>query len=234
MLSKLKPGKKFKQKILFFLIFLIIALLTYRINLFNIKGSKCHFSAWSFIGAFPPSFTGPFMGTVTIFLIQLYYRWGHHLSLFSILRFFIFPITSLYLFGFQNKTLKSFIFIIPLLAFIIYNLHPNHSLIYSMIWLIPILSPFLSESRFVKMLSTTLTAHAIGSTMFIYLFPTTRNFWISLIPHVIIERAVLALGMLVFFTMFATLFDLLSMETMFRTDSVLPAVKKIIFYTKLV
>ena len=87
--------------------------------------------------------------------------------------------------------------ILPVLSFILFVLHPvgGQAWCYTLYWIIPcILSISQLEQPFVKALTATFVAHAVGSVIWIYTVPMTAEQWLGLIPVVAIERFCFALG----------------------------------------
>jgi hypothetical protein len=91
--------------------------------------------------------------------------------------------------------------VLPLLAIIlfVFNSVGKQSFLYSFYWFIPVGLYFFerinnNSSLFLKSLATTFIAHAVGSFIWLYLIPTTSVYWISLIPVVLVERIIFALG----------------------------------------
>ncbi len=194
----------------FTLLFVAFAILSYHVRIFKIWGAEGSFSAYSFFGALPSAFLGPIFGVISIIFSQLLHRVieGKALftSLFGLARFFIMPIASLY-FAYYNKT--KLVSLIPVLFFILFVIHPSSSIFYALYWLIPIVSPFISKNLFLRSLSTTFVAHAVGSTAFIYLIKSTPEFWISLIPVVALERLTFGAGIAFSYLLFTNLLNAL-------------------------
>jgi hypothetical protein len=71
---------------------------------------------------------------------------------------------------------------------------------YSLFWLIPIMIALINKKTlFLQALGSTFTAHAVGTAIWIWATPTTPAFWLMLVPIVIIERSVFALGTVVMY-----------------------------------
>lgn len=88
--------------------------------------------------------------------------------------------------------------LMPLTAIVLFISNPiGHQVwAYSLFWLIPMVIALLNKkSLFLQALASTFTAHAIGTVIWIWAVPTTPAFWLMLVPLVIIERLVYALGM---------------------------------------
>ncbi len=52
----------------------------------------------------------------------------------------------------------------------------------------------MRENLFMKSLGATFTAHAIGGALWVWAFGLTRDMWLTLIPQVVIERTLMAIG----------------------------------------
>ncbi len=90
--------------------------------------------------------------------------------------------------------------LLPIACMILFLIHPigNAVWIYAMYWLIPIVLYFVNTKNiFAQALGSTFTAHAVGSVMWLYMMPMSIAFWYALIPVVLIERLLFALGMVV-------------------------------------
>lgn len=89
------------------------------------------------------------------------------------------------------------ILLVPLLSIIAFNLHPVGRTVwfYSLFWFIPLFVwPLRQRFLVARSLGSTFTAHAIGGAVWIWAFNLPAVVWISLIPVVILERSVFALG----------------------------------------
>lgn len=87
---------------------------------------------------------------------------------------------------------------VPAACAVMFAAHPvgYEALIYSIFWLIPMAVYFSNnKSLFATALGSTFTAHAIGSVIWLYTVPMISEQWINLMPLVVFERCVMALGM---------------------------------------
>ncbi|MFH1254960.1 MAG: hypothetical protein V1667_00565 [bacterium] len=113
----------------------------------------------------------------------------------TVIRFFPALFAVVY-FSSKSKT----ILFVPAVAIIAFNFHPIGRTVwfYSAYWLIPIACYFL-RNRFIlaRSLGATFTAHAVGSTLWLYVFNLPAAVWISLIPIVAMERSLFAVGITV-------------------------------------
>ncbi len=98
----------------------------------------------------------------------------------------------------QNKENTKSSVLIPLAAISLFVLHPVGAQVWyfaAMFWSIPIITKvFFAENLLAKSLGATMTAHAVGGSMWIWAFPTTAAYWNALIPVVAFERSMFAIG----------------------------------------
>ncbi len=102
----------------------------------------------------------------------------------------------------KNQFMKQFVLycLVPLFCMALFNSHPVGRLayLYSLYWLIPASLFFLqrllpqSLQLFSIALTSTFLAHALGSVLYIYMYPTTSAFWLALLPVVAFERLLFA------------------------------------------
>ncbi len=105
-------------------------------------------------------------------------------------------------FGAIKKSLhKKISIIIPLICMALFMVHPigREAWVYSLYWLIPVIAKLFSKNLFFRSLGATFTAHAIGSTIWLYSIPMTSMQWLGLIPIVALERLLFAIGISVSF-----------------------------------
>jgi len=114
---------------------------------------------------------------------------------------------------FKTKFLKFFLSVIlPLLCMLSFVVHPvgGRAAVYSLYWLIPIVSYgvqfFRARSLFLTSLSGAFITHAVGSVMWLYFVPTIPSKWIVLVPIVAVERLMVAAAGVVVFAFFKPLF----------------------------
>ncbi|MBI2327993.1 hypothetical protein HYU92_06775 [Candidatus Curtissbacteria bacterium] len=89
------------------------------------------------------------------------------------------------------------VFLVPLIAIISFNIHPIGRSVwyYSLFWLIPVVMwRFKERFLLARSLGATFTAHAVGGAIWIWAFNLPAAVWVSLIPVVILERSIFALG----------------------------------------
>jgi len=95
-------------------------------------------------------------------------------------------------FGLKGKKM-AVVFPVCMILFLI---HPigRQAWLYPMLWIIPLMATFAKKRLILNSLGATFTAHAVGSTIFLYAFGLTPQIWLGLIPVVLIERGVFAIG----------------------------------------
>ena len=195
-----------KKHLLFILLFALIALIAQQINFSKVIGAEQqYFTFFQFIGPIAGSFLGPIFGIAAIFAAQLsdLFIAGKAFSFINIFR--LFPMLfAAYYFGTKKKHLS---IVVPAICMALFWVHPigAQAWFYALYWLIPIgIALFLKKNLFFKSLGATFTAHAIGSTIWLYTIPMTTQQWMMLMPVVAYERLFFALGISVSFVVFTT------------------------------
>lgn len=87
--------------------------------------------------------------------------------------------------------------VIPAVCMMLFMVHPIGSQVfyYSFYWLIPVSLYFVPRSIYTRSLSATFIAHAIGSVVWLYFRGLDVSVWNMLMPVVIVERLLMATGM---------------------------------------
>lgn len=123
-------------------------------------------------------------------------------SLFSLSIPFVFFLRRLPLvvatLALQKKTFHFFV-ILPILAMMLFSIHPvgGQVFYYSWYWFIPIgCYFFVQDTMPSRALAASFIAHAIGSVIWLYLGQIPAHVWHGLIPLVIVERLIIAVGMI--------------------------------------
>lgn len=190
-----------KNKLISLLIFIVLGFVLLQIPVNTLVGSKVKFTLFDLFAPTSGAFLGTGFGIVAVFLMQLVNLFLHGLSAIdkgSIIR--LFPtLFGVWFFALRQKSSPNsrWILIVPILAMIAFNLHPIGRTVwfYSLFWLIPILVwPFKEKFLLLRSLGATFTAHAVGGAIWIWVFNLPAAVWISLIPVVIMERGIFALG----------------------------------------
>ena len=93
--------------------------------------------------------------------------------------------------------------LVPLACIVLFNVHSVgvQAFYYSFYWLIPVALYFVKEKNiFMHAVASTFIAHAVGSVLWLYWLPMQPAMFAALMPVVIIERFVMASGMVVVHT----------------------------------
>ncbi len=201
----LKFSKTMNKKSFYFVtLFAVIGLIALQIPIFKMHGAKAAFTLYDFLSPISGSFIGTIPGMLAVFSVQIL-----NVMLFksgvwdtaSIVR--LFPV----LFGvwyFSKKDSRVGI-IVPLLAMLVFNLHPQGraAWMYSLYNLIPIVCYALRDRfLFARSLGATFTQHGVGGALWVWTFNMPAAVWISLIPQVAMERLAMAIGIMIAYRVF--------------------------------
>ena len=196
------------KRIIFILIFFVVVLIGKNINFSAVIGKESQFfTLFQFFGPVAGSFLGPVFGIVAVAFSQLadVFIMGKSWTLINLLR--ILPMLfAVYYFGSKKKYWGA---VVPVICMVLFILHPIGQQVwfFSLFWLIPILGKILPNNLFFRSFGATFTAHAIGSTIWLYTVPMAASTWISLVPVVVYERFVFGLGIAGSYLLFNTVLD---------------------------
>jgi len=184
-----------KKNLLFIAIFAIFGFIALQIPVTQVMGSKVKFTVYDAFAPVAGSFIGSIPGVIAVFLMQLFNFLVHGARIEdagTIIRFFPALFAVLY---FSKKGKINLI--VPALAIAAFIAHPIGRMVwyFPLFWLIPIAAYFFRD-RFLlaRALGATFTAHAVGGALWIWVFALPAQVWNSLIPVVIAERLLFALG----------------------------------------
>lgn len=153
------------------------------------------FSGFSLAGPLVGLYSGLGFGAGLFFLRRVVHCLYMGSSLFSPFSFYL-PTCAA---GLYFKTSSFWIRVaVPVLCMILFVVHPvgQEAWYYAAYWLIPVaLYIAQSQTAFATALGATFVQHAVGSVLWLYVMPTTATLWASLMPIVLVERLVCALGM---------------------------------------
>ncbi len=184
-----------KQKILFAVIFTILGFIALEVKLTNLAGSKASFTLFDAFAPIAGTFLGGGIGIISVVAMKIINGFVHRADMVDI-GFVIRLIPILFAVLYFASKRKSFL-IVPLLAIVAFNLNPvgRQVWFFSLFWTIPIICHFFRE-RFLlaRALGATFGAHAVGGAIWVWMIPLPASVWIGLIPVVIIERSLFALG----------------------------------------
>jgi len=199
---KLKIGRR---RLLFLAVFVILGIVALQIPVNVLEGAKVKFTLFDLFAPVSGAFLGGLVGVFAVILMQLANVIFHGFSgiqtdsilkLVATLRFLPLIFGVLY-FVLKNKKNDKWILVVPLLSIAAFILHPIGRTVwfYSLFWLIPLFVwPLRSRFLIARSLGSTFTAHAIGGAVWIWAFNLPAAVWVSLIPVVVLERSIFALG----------------------------------------
>ena len=190
-----------KKRIAFVIIFAALGFLAMQVPFTELVGSKVKFTLFDFIGPIAGGVVGSVWGVVTVFLMQLG-NWAFHgftLDAGTLVRFFPMLFGVLY---FAKS--RKFILAVPVIAMLAFWAHPEGRAAwpFALLWLIPMVV-YVFHERFLiaRALGATFTAHAVGGALWIWVFNLKAAVWMGLIPTVLIERGLFALGVALSFVL---------------------------------
>ena len=189
-----------KSRIVFILLFILLGFVALQISLSTLVGSSVKFTLFDLLAPISGVFLGTGLGIAAVFVMQFVNLLIHGFASFdkgAIIRLFPTLFAVWYFAWVKKSSADKKILTIPLLAMLVFNLHPIGRTVwfYSLFWLIPILVwPYRQRFLVLRSLGSTFTAHAVGGAIWIWAFNLPAAVWISLIPVVVMERGIFALG----------------------------------------
>lgn len=206
-----------KKNLLFVAIFAVFGFIALQIPVTQIMGSKVKFTVYDAFAPVAGSFIGSLPGVIAVFLMQFFnflVQGARIEDAGTIIRFFPMLFAALY---FAKKGRLNLI--IPALAIAAFIAHPIGRTVwyFSLFWLIPMVAYFLRDRfLFARALGATFTAHAVGGALWIWVFSLPAPVWNSLIPVVIAERLLFALGISGSFILVNNLLGLLEKKNILK------------------
>jgi hypothetical protein len=225
------------KRIIFLLIFLAMVLIGKKINFSAVIGAENQFfTLFQFFGPIAGAFLGPVFGVISVLGAQIadLFIVGKAWSLINLVR--LTPMLfAVYYFGTKRKSIGV---IVPLAAMFLFIIHPvgRQAWFYSLFWLIPIIAKIMplkySDNVLLRSLGATFTAHAVGSTAWIWSVPMAAEQWIMLIPIVAFERLLFAAGTAGSFVVLNTVLDKLIHKFKWKIPSDVLHIDKAYILTK--
>ncbi len=197
------------QKILFLIIFIVLSLIVFQIPISRIIGSEQNFTLFELIAPLGGMFLGPFFGALSAFIVRgiNIIITQQTLDFLTVMRFLPMTLAAVY-FGTKGRKM-AIVFPICIILFLV---HPigQKAWLFPLIWLIPLVATLGKKRLILNSLGATFTAHAVGSTIFLYAFGLTPEIWLSLIPVVFIERGFFTIGIWASYLVINTALDKLT------------------------
>ncbi len=181
----------------FLLLFSALVLIADNINFSKVVGSSAqYFTFFQFIGPVAGGFLGAGVGVLSVLLAETvsFAMLGKSVELINILRLTPMLFAAFYFAKYSKGKLAQAI--VPLACMVLFSLSPIGSQVwyFSLFWLIPLVALLLPEHLLLRSIGSTFTAHAVGGVIWVYFVPTTPAYWVALIPIVLMERSLFALG----------------------------------------
>lgn len=188
---------KNQKKVLFVILFVVLGLIAFRIPFTHIVGSKSSFNAFDFMAPMTGGFLGSFLGAISVLIVEMinFFIKGMVLDTTTFIRFFPMLFAAFY-FGTNRKIIG----LVPLVCIVLFLIHPIGRQVFYYpfaFWLIPSILVFFKKRLLFRSLGATMTAHAVGSTAFLYAFNLPANVWKSLMFIVPFERLTFTVGIAV-------------------------------------
>lgn len=190
----------FQKKLFFLVLFTIVGFIGLQIPFNKILGSSVSFTLFDFFAPMAGGFLGPVLGIGSVFAVEIINVFVKHtpLTTSTIIRLFPTLFAVFYFSAINNKKYNGkWILAVPLLCIALFIAHPIGKQVayYPMLfWWIPVAAYFKRNNLFLKSLGATFTAHAVGSTAFLYALNLPVGVWKSLPPIVVSERLLFATG----------------------------------------
>lgn len=192
---KTAPSYFTKRNVLFVAIFAIAGFTALQVPFTQLAGSKVSFTLFDFFAPISAAFIGSVPGVAAVLLMQVlnfFARGAEIADAGTIIRFFPVLFAALY-FGKKGRLNV----LVPLISIAVFVAHPigRDVWYFSLFWTVPVICYFFRD-RFLlaRALGSTFSAHAVGGAAWIWAFSLPAPVWNSLIPVVIAERFLFALG----------------------------------------
>lgn len=191
---------KVQDKLLFLALFTIVGFISLQIPFNKIMGSSVSFTLFDFFGPMAGGFLGPALGIASVFAVEVFNLFIKQTPLTTGSFIRLFPtLFAVYYFAViaSKKQTGKWILAIPILCILAFIAHPigRQVAYYPLIfWWIPAAAYFKRNNLFLKSLGATFTAHAVGSTAFLWALNLPVSVWKSLPPIVAAERLLFATG----------------------------------------
>lgn len=161
-------------------------------------GSNVSFTLFDFFGPIAGAFLGPVLGIISVLSVELVNIFIHHTPFTTGAVIHLFPtLFAVWYFGSSKKNWNSnIVLFVPILAIIAFVVHPIGRTVwyFSLFWTIPFLAYLKKDMLLARSLGSTFTAHAVGGAAWIWVLNLPATVWNGLIPVVIAERLLFALG----------------------------------------
>ncbi|HCM36696.1 MAG: hypothetical protein A3J30_01015 [Candidatus Wildermuthbacteria bacterium RIFCSPLOWO2_02_FULL_47_9c] len=206
-----------KRTVLFIAVFAVVGFAALQIPVTQLAGSQAKFTVFDAFAPITGAFIGSIPGIAAVLLmhtVNFLFHGAQVQDAGTIIRFFPMLFAVLY---FARKGRLNII--VPLAAIAVFLAHPIGRQVwyFSLFWTIPIISYFLRDRfLFARALGATFSSHAVGGASWIWAFSLPATVWNSLIPIVIAERLLFALGIAVSYVLLNNLLYALEQKRILR------------------
>lgn len=208
-----------KTKWAFVFLFIALSIVGMKINFSNLIGAENQFfTLFQFWGPIAGGFLGSVYGVSTVFLAQMFDFLvnGKQLTLLNVARILPMLFAAYYFSQYKNRKLDDRLsLVVPTLAIFAFWLHPvgQQAWYFALFWTIPILAKFLPDFVLLRSVGATFSAHAVGGAIWAWTVPMTVAQWNTLIPIVIFERTLFAVGIAISYFVFNYLLSVINKAT---------------------
>jgi len=189
-----------KKGILFLISFILLTYIGIHINFSGILGAENQFfTFFQFLGPIAGGFLGAGLGVIAVLGSQLlnFFLVGKEFEIVNLIRLTPMLFAAYYFAKNKERMLNDKIgILIPFIAAALFLLHPVGAEVWylTLFFMVPVVIKFLPDRLFLRSLGATFTAYTIGTSLWIWTVPMTAEVWMALIPIVIFERTIFALG----------------------------------------
>lgn len=188
-----------REKLLFLVIFTLVGFVTLQIPFNKLAGSNVSFTLFDFFAPMAGAFLGPIFGIASVLTVSATNNLIKDVSWSTgtIIRLFPTLFAVYYFATISKKSTGKWILVVPMLSIIAFLAHPVGRQVFYyplMFWLIPLVAYKFRGNLLLKSLGATFTAHSVGGAAWIWAFNLPANVWNGLIPIVIAERLLFAVG----------------------------------------
>nr|AIA18128.1 Unknown Function [uncultured bacterium] len=185
-----------RTRVISILVFAVIGFILMQIPVNQLEGSKATFTLFDAFAPMAGAILGSIPGLVAVLVMQIANMLVHHSAAVDVGTFIrLLPMLGAVLYF--AKPSSKWLLAIPALAILSFNLDPvGRSVWYfSLFWLIPVVAHFSAKNNlFMRSLGATFIAHSIGGAIWVHAFHLPKAVWVSLIPIVVAERLLFAIG----------------------------------------
>ena len=186
------------QKVLFVVLFAVLGFVALQVPVAKLEDSRAAFTLFDLFAPIATGFLGTIWGVVAVAgmeLINVLVKGVSAWSAVTVIRLITPLAAALY---FSRKSL--FNIIVPIVAIIAFWIMPEsrQAWYFALLWLIPVICYMLHDKWLLaRALGATFTAHAVGGALWAIFNPLPASVWQGLVPIVLKERAIFALGIAV-------------------------------------